>query len=666
MPNAMKIKLLLTIFLSIVSLLLITAQVPQGFNYQAVARDAQGNLIKNSSLPVKITIQADSLGGTILWQELHSSVVTTDNGVINLVIGKGARQNTSTVAKFDSINWNVTPKFLKTEINYGGWKTMGTSRFWSVPYALTAHDLETGKLGIKGTTSKLDEAIFEVKNKDGQTIFAVYNEGVRIYVDDGAKGPKGGFAVGGFDMTKETKREYLVVSDDSIRMYLDSNISTKKAKGGFAVGGFDMTKGTIQNYLDVSADSTRIYVKNQTKGAKGGFAVGGFDATKGPAIPFVSLTPDNYFIGHEAGAKITNGKYNSLIGYRSGQTLKDGDCNIFIGYEAGYNTLGTLSVPGGSEGSWNCFIGYQAGHSNINGANNTFIGSSSGKSTNSDHNTCLGSNSGTNNIGYANTFIGSYAGMKNTNGGNNVFLGRGSGWNIQEGSWNTFIGSGAGANIKSGQDNIIIGAGAAGENYFAGSGSGSSNIIIGNKAGYSLSNTSSNIFIGNQAGYNETGSNKLIIENSSSGTPLVYGNFDGDVFRINGNVEATVFNTVSDISLKRNVTQLTDATEKLMLIRGVYFDWNQSEETGLLLNDGRQIGVIAQDVEKVYPEIVMTNDKGYKMVDYTKLTPVLLEAIKEQQQQIDSFKAENNDLRSELNTLKEKVDRIESLLINNQ
>jgi hypothetical protein len=628
MTFKMKTKLSLTILLSFFFCLSSSlAQVPQGFNYQAVARDMQGNLIKNSSLPVRITIQSDSLGGIIFWQELHSSVMTTDNGVINLVIGTGARQSSSTVATFSAINWNITPRFLKTEIDYNGWKTMGSSRLWSVPYAMTARDLATGKLGIKGTTTDLEEAIFEVKNKDGQTIFAVYNEGVRIYVDDGAKGKRGGFAVGGFDMTKETKREYLIVSDDSIRMYLDSNIDTKGRRGGFAVGGFDMTKGSTQ---------------------------------------FMSLTPENYFIGHEAGLANTAGLYNSFLGYKAGRSNTIGNENIFIGYEAGFNTIGTENTPGGSEGSWNCFIGYQAGYSNKHGANNTFIGSAAGRSTDSDHNTCLGSNSGTNNTGYSNTFIGSYAGMKNTIGGYNVFLGRGAGWNIQDGSGNTFIGSGAGANIKSGQENIIIGSGAAGENYFAGTGNGSSNIIIGNRAGYSLSNTSSNIFIGNQAGYNETGSNKLIIENSSSGTPLVYGNFDGDVFRINGNVEATVFNTVSDISLKRNITQLTDAAEKLMLIRGVYFDWNQSEETGLLLKDGRQIGVIAQDVEKVYPEIVMINDKGYKMVDYTKLTPVLLEAIKEQQQQIDSFKAENGELRSELQSLREKVDRIESLLVNKQ
>ena len=624
----MKTKLSLTILLSFVFCLLSSqAQVPQGFNYQAVARDMQGNIIKNSSLPVRITIQSDSLEGTIFWKELHSSVMTNDNGVVNLVIGTGSRQSSSTVATFNAIDWTVTPKFLKTEIDYGGWETMGSSRLWSVPYAMTARDLVTGKLGIKGNTADLEEAIFEVKNKDGQTVFAVYNEGVRIYVDDGAKGNRGGFAVGGFDMTKETKREYLIVSDDSIRMYLDSNINTKGKRGGFAVGGFDMTKGSVQ---------------------------------------FMSLTPENYFIGHEAGLSNTTGLYNSFLGYKAGRSNTIGNENIFIGYEAGFNTIGTEDTPGGSEGSWNCFIGYQAGYSNLHGANNTFIGSSAGKSTDSDHNTCLGSNSGTNNTGYSNTFVGSYAGMKNTIGGYNVFLGRGAGWNIQDGSGNTFIGSGAGSNIKSGHENIIIGSGAAGENYFAGSGTGSSNIIIGNQAGYSLSNTSSNIFIGNQAGYNEAGSNKLIIENSSSGTPLVYGNFTDDVFRINGNVEATVFNTVSDKSLKKNVTQLTDAVEKLMLIRGVYFDWNQSEETGLLLKDGRQIGVIAQDVEKVYPEIVMTNDKGYKMVDYTKFAPILLEAVKEQQQQIDTFKAENDELRSELEALREKVDRIESVLANKQ
>ncbi len=49
------------------------------------------------------------------------------------------------------------------------------------------------KLEVAGSTEVMDESLFEVRNKDGKTVFAVYNEGVRIYVDDGEKGVKGGF-----------------------------------------------------------------------------------------------------------------------------------------------------------------------------------------------------------------------------------------------------------------------------------------------------------------------------------------------------------------------------------------------------------------------------------------------------------------------------------------
>ena len=89
----------------------------------------------------------------------------------------------------------------------------------------------------------MDEALFEVKNKSGQTVFAVYNEGVRVYVDDGAaKGSKGGFAIGGFGTEKGVSQQYFIVNPDLIRMYVDDN-PAKGAKGGFALGGFSASKG---------------------------------------------------------------------------------------------------------------------------------------------------------------------------------------------------------------------------------------------------------------------------------------------------------------------------------------------------------------------------------------------------------------------------------------
>jgi len=95
----------------------------------------------------------------------------------------------------------------------------------------------------------MEESLFEVKNKAGNTVFAVYNEGVRIYVGNGdAKGTKGGFSVGGYDETKGV-HNLLTVNSDSVRVYLDNNPSKKGVKGGFAVGGYDMTKGSENKYL---------------------------------------------------------------------------------------------------------------------------------------------------------------------------------------------------------------------------------------------------------------------------------------------------------------------------------------------------------------------------------------------------------------------------------
>jgi hypothetical protein len=372
----MKTKLSLTLLLSFVFSLL-SSQVPQGFNYQAIAKDGN-NPIANQTLPVRITIQADSLGTMVIWQELHLSVMTNGSGLFTLILGKGSRQAVSTVATFSDIDWSITPKFIKTEINYGDWTTMGVTRFWSVPYSLNTENV-TGtlsKLAVKGKTAINDEALFEVKNKDGQTVFAVYNEGVRVYVSDGAKGLKGGFAVGGFGTDKTVSTPYFIVGKDSVRVYLDTNPLTKKLKGGFAVGGYDLTKGIVQDYLDVNSDSVRIYIDSDpaTKKLKGGFAVGGYDIVKGTSTNYINVNPDttsiiypsqnkiywyplknafltgrvliekpdsvgtNSFVsGYESKAK---GRYSQALGYK---TIARGDYSTAIGKNAIANKVNSFA-----------------------------------------------------------------------------------------------------------------------------------------------------------------------------------------------------------------------------------------------------------------------------------------------------------------------------------
>lgn len=235
--------------------------------------------------------------GTILWNEEH--LLTTNNfGLVSFVVGTGPNL-TGIISDFSKMDWNAQLLFLRTWVKYpitGSYTEMGTTQILSVPYSLMAKDVEgpIEKLDIKGKETSLDSALFEVKNNFGQTIFAVYNEGVRIYVDNGAKGAKGGFAVGGFDMAKGTKQTFMAISDDSVKIYIDSNPLTKKPKGGFAVGGYDMAKGgaIVQNYLDVNGDSIRMYIDKSSKAKKGGFAVGSFDMAKGNKN-FLQVTTDS-------------------------------------------------------------------------------------------------------------------------------------------------------------------------------------------------------------------------------------------------------------------------------------------------------------------------------------------------------------------------------------
>ena len=90
----------------------------------------------------------------------------------------------------------------------------------------------------------------------------------------------------------------------------------------------------------------------------------------------------------------------------------------------------------------------------------------------------------------------------------------------------------------------------------------------------------------------------------------------------------------SDHRLKDNVKEIDNALEKVSQIRGVEFDWNDNQT----VYEGHDIGVIAQEVEAVAPEIVVTRDDGYKAVNYQKLTALLIEAVKELKEEIKELK----------------------------
>jgi hypothetical protein len=101
---------------------------------------------------------------------------------------------------------------------------------------------------------------------------------------------------------------------------------------------------------------------------------------------------------------------------------------------------------------------------------------------------------------------------------------------------------------------------------------------------------------------------------------------------VTGNVTASAYMHSSDERLKEEIIPITDAVAKVQAINGVYFKYKGKDE--------KRMGLIAQNVEKVVPEVVATDKDGMKSVDYSSLIALLIEAVKEQQVIIDELKAD--------------------------
>ncbi|MGA1826464.1 MAG: tail fiber domain-containing protein, partial [bacterium] len=135
---------------------------------------------------------------------------------------------------------------------------------------------------------------------------------------------------------------------------------------------------------------------------------------------------------------------------------------------------------------------------------------------------------------------------------------------------------------------------------------------------------------------------------------------------VNGQIRCTSLIQTSDIRLKEDITPIDNALEKVTALRGVGFKWRVEEYPEKDLTDGRKIGLIAQEVEEVLPEVVSTDDEGYKAVEYGNLVGVLVEAVKELQAQNKALEAENElirrELESENESLRQEIEQIKEAI----
>lgn len=376
----------------------IKAQVPQGINYQAVLRNASGQIMQNQNVMMKFTIHKSFPSGTIAYEETQS-MTTNGYGLVNLQIGQGA--STGNGGSFTSIQWGTNNYFLQVQADPGtGYVNLGTTQFISVPYAMVADTVLHGGGGGD--------------NWGSQT--AATNATLS---GNGTSGNPLGIAQQG-------------ATNGQVLSYNGTNWipSTPSSNSGWSLTG---NSGTIDgtNFIGTTDSiAVNFKVNNQQAGRidPAGSTFYGYKAgmnnlsTNGnTGIGFNALY--SHTTGHGNTANGAYALYSNTTGF---ENISDGNSALFSNTTGYLNTAtGVKALFSNTTGVENTALGWKSLYSNTDAYGNVAIGVQAlYLNTNGLNNTALGSNAFSSGTSYMNsTALGYYA---NITANNQVSLGNSS------------------------------------------------------------------------------------------------------------------------------------------------------------------------------------------------------------------------------------------------
>lgn len=292
-----------------------------------------------------------------------------------------------------------------------------------------------------------------------------------------------------------------------------------------------------------------------------------------------------------------------------------GPSNTFAGPGAGINTIPDPNT-GVSFGKDNSFFGARAGIANVTGIGNSFFGVKAGEA---------------NSNGGSNSFFGVRAGESNTSGGDNSFFGNLAGRGTTGGNGNTFVGRSAGSFNATGDYNTALGylssvssdlqyATAIGAEAVV---TNSNSIVLGRPGGEDTvriagpTSLSGNLVVGS--------GNVILFQSTVALTSL--GTSGGSALCRNGSSQIALCS--SSLRYKSNISPFFSGLDLVKRLRPISFDWIDGQP--------RDLGLGAEDVAAIEPLLVTYNEKGeVEGVKYDRIGVVLVNAVKEQQRQIDA------------------------------
>ncbi len=454
-----------------------------------------------------------------------------------------------------------------------------------------------------------------------------------------------------------------------------NNLSGENNSFFGASSGFKNTTGNSNAFFGRSAGeqnttgggNTFIGTYNGDKNTTGnsntfvGFSAGRLNtngsnnAFFGTAAGLVNLGSDNSFFGSEAGLANSTGQENSFFGRLAGAANTSGGDNAFFGAYAGQSN---------TNGSFNSFFGWGSGNSNTTGRQNTFVGRSSGEeSTTGNGNSFFGDKSGDKNTtGFGNTIVGAKSSSiseGNTTGSNNTLLG----YNANVGSGNLNFATAIGADaVVSISNSVVLGrtndtvrvpgilsvtGGTDVEPGFGGY------IVAGTNTGTNVTIDDNEIMARNGGAattlfLNADGGDVNLISTGTGNVGIAIAGTPQDKLHVDGIIRVTTLGSAGGTSLCRNASgQISTCSSSLRYktnfsmyrpgldlisrLKPIAFDW---KDGGM-----HDLGLGAEDVAAIEPLLVTYNARGeVEGVKYDRIGVVLVNAVKEQQKQIEGLK----------------------------
>jgi hypothetical protein len=666
-----------------------TTSVPNLIRYSGTLKDAQGVALSSSTaVGVTFAIYKQQDGGASVWMETQN-VTPDSNGQYNVILG-----STTATGLTDDL-------FLQQEQRWLGVQVQGEAEqarvlLVSVPYAFKAHEAETlgglpASAFVRAPTTDASGSEATGAN-NGTSVNALSS--ARNAVGTGASGKtKASFQTPGFIPVYNSGGTYndsLMFQDPFATVVNDNGNFNLVIPSGFlppspsyqiggspvlSIVGFGRTTlsvgvgagsdgdnstftgtgaGHSSSFCDIGNTFTGAYAGYNNH--NGVFATISANTFTGAYAGQTSVGSHNVFSGYQAGAN-SNGSNNTFSGYGSGFN-NNANGNSFYGYQAGYNNTaknnsfyGFSAGMANTSGQNNTFLGNLAGTLNTTGFGDTFVGDSAGAAnTTGIFNAYVGQHAGkANSTGYANAFIGSEAGSSNTHGAFNTFVGQAAGYSNVTGLENTSVGSNAGEN-NLGSYNIFLGGAAGDDNV-----SGSNDIYVGNLGDSSLSSESNTIRIGNQIDPRYPKQTDAYIAGiyHSSINPtneVVCIDASGKLASFGGSCTIG-----SSLRFKEQIANMGDGSSRLFQLRPVTFFYKPRYDDG---SHALQYGLIAEEVAKVYPEMVAYDKDGQPYtVKYQLLAPMLLNELQKQHKVVA---AQQDELQTQLQQIKTQQQQMQA------